>query len=379
MRDDPAVFRQHVLIDDGGTPRPLAETADPFQQVDFEAMDSTWLSVAGVGTAKPQFRRAWIERHRGASKSQDAALMALWALTFSVRRIDGVCVAADQQQAAIIRQAIDRTIRLNPWIGEVIEVRKWEATNTRTGSTLTVMSADERSSYGLLLDFVILDEVSVWPDASMWISLLSTAGKKTNCLLLAIMNAGWLDSWAWGIREKVRIDPNWYFSRMDGFASWITEAQLEEQERLLPGPAYRRLWLNTWSDSSGDALERTDIDAACTLDGPAWLRPADCTIIAGLDLSTRRDHSALAILAARHDLHRVQLLDITSWAPGQNGIDLMDVETTIREAHQRHYISALVYDPYQAALLCQRLAADGLPVKEMTFTGANLNKMATGV
>ena len=61
------------------------------------------------------------------------------------------------------------------------------------------MASDVASSWGLLIDFAILDEVSMWPTDAMWIFLVSAAEKK-DCLLLAAMNAGFQESWTYETR-----------------------------------------------------------------------------------------------------------------------------------------------------------------------------------
>ena len=117
------------------------------------------------------------------------------------------------------------------------------------------------SSYGLLVDFIICDELVHWSgDGSLWHSIISTAAKRSNCLLVVISNAGFADSWQWDVRESARTDPAWLFSRLDGpQASWITPARLEEQRRMLPPMAFARLWLNQWSSGGGDALQEADV------------------------------------------------------------------------------------------------------------------------
>jgi hypothetical protein len=41
---------------------------------------------------------------------------AAWVLFASRRKLDGVACAADKDQAALILDAIDRLLRLNPWL-----------------------------------------------------------------------------------------------------------------------------------------------------------------------------------------------------------------------------------------------------------------------
>ena len=102
--------------------------------------------------------------------------------------------------------------------------------NSHTGSELRIISSDAPSSYGILCDFIVCDEVVHWARRDLWDSLLSTAGKRSRCVLVVITNAGFRESWQFKLRESIRDDAAWYFSRLDGpTASWITDEALDEQ------------------------------------------------------------------------------------------------------------------------------------------------------
>src|SRR5262249_46755310 len=151
----------------------------------------------------------------------------------------------DRDQAALDRNHVARLVALNPWLGALIDVQQWRIVNKRTGSALDIISSDAPSSYGLLIDFAICDEVTIWPKGDFSDSIAPAAAKRANCLLLCIGNAGFQDSWQWSLREAVRHDAAWLFSRLEGcVASWITPDNLDEQRRLLPAVAFLRLWCN---------------------------------------------------------------------------------------------------------------------------------------
>jgi hypothetical protein len=181
----------------------------------------------------------------------------------SRRKLTGYGAAADRDQARLLRDAIDRLVRLNPWLSQILTVNNWNIVNEHTGSTLEILSSDAPTSYGLLPDFVIVDELTHWQKEDLWYSLISSAAKRRNCVVVVISNAGFGETWQWETREAIRQDPAWYFSRIDGpVARWITEDRLAEQRRLLPAIAYQRLWLNIWTSGSGDALSDSEITRA---------------------------------------------------------------------------------------------------------------------
>jgi hypothetical protein len=405
MATDPAVFRKHVMIDTDKGPRAAAELHDDWQVADFTALDPAWKRVSGVATDSNMVR-AWLERPRGHSKTSDTALMILWVVAFALRRLRGVAAAADLDQARLIRDAIDSIVRLNPWLSAIIDVQRNAVENTRTGSRLDIITADAKSSYGILPDFIVCDELTHWPGRELWDSLLSSAAKRSHCLTIVITNAGHLGTWQHETRKAVLSSGNWHSSILDGpRASWITTDILDEQRRLLPELAYRRLWLNAWTSGTGDALDPDDVDAAidhelsplsghmirdpnrARIKDLPYLGPADdiptrneirYSFVAGLDLGIRNDHCALVVLATDAETQRIQVADVRSWAPTTGrDIDLIAVEAAIREAHHRFRFSVLRYDPYQAALMAQRLQRSGIHCQEVPFSGKNLDQMAS--
>jgi len=281
-----------------------------------------------------------------------------------------------------------------------------------------ILTSDAPTSYGLTPDFIIADELVHWRQRELWDSLISSAAKRAACMAVVISNAGFGESWQWQVREAVRTDPAWHFSRLDGpAASWITPDRLAEQRRLLPSIAYRRLWLNEWTSGSGDALNPDDIERAVTLRGPIRGAKAGWRFFAGLDLGLSRDKAALAVVgrhvghveeterpkrnlpttvAAMVDLGlmdepepedaepvvhegtgRLRLADLRVWTPPARGkVDIEEIEETIADLDGRFRLQVGA-DPWQAAYLIERLRKQGVPIEPVDFTGSNLKSMCT--
>ena len=419
LQQHPHKFRSALRIDCDGQPKRLSEVCDLWQDEDFQALDPAWRLVAGQPrNGVPCKMRGWLERPRGHSKTQDVIVQVVWALFASKRQISGVVCAVDRDQAKLCRDAADRLVRMNPWLGQILQVDQWKVTNTRTGSTLDILSADVASSYGLLIDFAVCDEISHWSKPDLFHSILSAVAKKQNCLLLCIGNAGFRDSWQWTVRELVRKDDDWYFSRLDGpQASWITLPRLDEQRRLLPRIAFERLWMNCWTSGSGDALEPGDIDAAITLKGSQ--RPKlGWNYVAGLDLGLKRDASALVVVGRHvgyHEQHekpkkippqtmtmidlgivdapqiewdthfeegtdRLQVARVDVWKPRNGGkVSIDAIFQTIRDLDKIYRFSCVSVDPWNAAYLVELLAKEGIAIESTPFTPSNLQTMATAV
>ena len=415
LMNHPAAFRDAVLIDVDGEVAPLREVIDDWQLADFQSQDGGWLRMSGRNPLAEGKQRIWSERPRGHSKTTDLAISVTWALFASARRICGVVAAADRDQAQLLRNAIEVLLRVNPWLAEFLDVQQWQVVNKHTNSSMRIISSDAGSSYGLLLDFVVCDELTHWRSRDLFDSLFSAADKRRHCVMVSITNAGFMGEWQWDVREQVRNSDDWHFSSLAGpQASWITAERLERQESLLPGPVFRRLWKNEWTDGTGDALLPSDIRAAVRLPGALEHRDRNYVMYGGLDLSISRDKSAFVVIGVhsdrteviRHETPvpsgpqgiatseaadhssvemervrypgsgRIRLAHIRTWTPsaGQK-IDLRNVEDHVRTMHRKFGLKLVLADPYQAELMIQQLCRD-VPIAPMPFSGNALTEMA---
>jgi hypothetical protein len=393
----PAQLRNVLVIDTSDGPRPLRECIDPWQRTDFEACDPMFLVAMGKEPAAPETQmRALLKRPRGHSKTTDAAIMALSAIAGAQRQITGVAIAAAKDQAAFVRDHIERTVGLTePLRREVtdprdgrrkplIEVQQYCVRNSITGSSLDVLSADVASSWGINCNFVVLDEVCHWPDGrgeELWHTTLSSANKRKDCALLIGTNAflGAGHSWQWKILDAARRLGGWYTSELPGsIASWYTQKQLDEQAELLPPKARARLVDNQDIAESGDSIEWADIQAAIRGIGPHPVPVCDA-YCASIDIGLKRDRSAITVLGVDSLRGELHLAEVLAWNPADYGgeIPLELVEEAIWKLHDRLYLNAVVFDPWQCALLAQRLRNGGLKTIEWSPTAKNLDLAAT--
>lgn len=388
---DPATFRRDLLVDVDGLPRRFGVVMDDWQKEDFAALDPALLACTGQKKVDAAVKmRAFLERARGHSKTTDLAVTCCYALAFATRPLRGYCYAADKDQAQLLRDAMQTILRLNPWLAKILVVQRDSVTNVGNqhpgeGASLSVNTSDVGSSYGILPDFIIADELCHWQgDGGLWDSLISSAAKRKNCLFVVITNSGFVDSWQWKVREVVRTDGGWHFSRLDGpKASWMTDERLQEQRKMLPPVAYARLWLNQWSTGGGDALTQEDIEFAFSRGtSPMTGYEPGYTFVAGVDLGLKRDCSAIVVLGVRdhdqHDAGTIRLAYTKLWKPVLGTkINLTEVEDELRSLHQRFKFKTVAYDFWQAEHLSQRLKMhDDLPMFEVSQSGSNLQAMA---
>lgn len=415
LQASPQAFRNAINIDCDGSKKRLSEVMDDWQRKDFRALDDSWKAVIGAGDDFQPRLRAWLERSRGHSKTNDVSVMVTWCLFASKRQLKGFACAADKDQSRLLRDAIDCLVRINPWLGQILQVQQYQVINIKTGSELQILSADAPTSFGLLPDFVICDEVAHWGNRDLFDSMLSSAAKKSHCMLLCISNSGFMESWQWNLRESIRADDSWYFSRLDGpCASWIDQHLLDEQKRLLPRIAYERLWLNKWSSGSGDALSEDEINASICLDGPISKPKHEYRYFGGLDLGLSRDRAAFVVLGIHtgywseseiepqlsdrektlidlgyldepeiktrkkviEGTGEIRLADIQTWDPKKGRIEIADIEETILSLDRKFDLS-VGCDPWQAMHLIQRLEKEGLYIESVDFVGKNLTSMCS--
>lgn len=383
IRSSPAEYRKLLLIDRAdGSVATLDACSDPWQREDDAALDNGLCRAAGIATdpARPTYSRAYLERARGHAKSSTLAAAMSWLLYASPRRIEAIGAAADQEQGGILRNAVARLVGLNRWLADALDVQQWRVVNVHTQSELRIISSDVGSSYGLTPHAIVADELTHWGKPDLWASLVSSAAKRKDCFFAVISNAGLSaggTSWTWEAREAARLDnERWYFHSLPGCcASWIDAESLAEQKRLLPHAAYLRLWENVWCESTGDALSPSDVRGAVTLPGPMSPDADDAIHVGGIDLSTRRDRSAIVIVSADFRRKRVRLAEVRTWTPNADGIDLQDVRDTAIYLAEK-WNCAYAVDPYQAALLCRELNERGVRTVDFNFVGRNLNTLA---
>jgi len=267
-RIEPAQFRRWLVLEANYELR-LHELIQSWQARDFAALDAAWMSLAGVArdtsadrTSAKTYHRAYLERPRGHSKTSDTAMQIAWILLAAKRPVSGIAAAADRDQAKLIHRAIHRLADLNPDLCRELKFVEHVVKNPANGSQLEVISSDVRSSWGALPDFVVCDELCHWEKPDLWYSLLSSAAKRPDCVLVVLTNAGVGRGWQWAVREHAHRDPAWYFSSLEGpQAPWITDDWLAEQKALLPPPVFERLWLNVWQHSDGEFVSLAEAEA----------------------------------------------------------------------------------------------------------------------
>lgn len=367
---NPAAYRAALSL---ATSDGRAALLQSWQERDFAALDSAWMSLAGLSPSASIVRRAYIERPRGHSKTTDMAIQCAWILQSARDTVRGLAAAADQDQAQLLHAAMADHVRRHQYLHPDLIVQQHLIRNRRTHSQLTVISSDVNSSWGLLPDFVICDELCHWSKPDLWYSLCSSAAKRPLCVLAVLTNAGVGTGWQWNVREAARASSGWHFSSLQGSqAPWISAASLDEQRRLLPPGVYARLWENVWQRSDGEFVSLLEAEAC--RDSESFEQPRgqrERGYFAAVDYAEKHDRTVGVVVHREGDTIRVDRMDVAVPQPGRPVL-VAWVETWIERIARDFPGVQFVLDEYQLLSVLQRYEAR-YPLKRFDFSGGRGN------
>jgi len=344
-------------------------------------------------------RLCYLTRPRGASKTTDLAAVATVALVEQLPPASrSYAVAADRDQAALLLDAISGFVTRTPGLLSLLRVDAWKVTNTRTAATLEVLAADAAGAFGLLPHLVIVDERAQWKTTAeperLWRAIFSALPKVKGSRLVILTTAGDPTHPAGRLIKRARESQRWYVSELPGPCPWADADDLAEQREELPEWEFERLHMNRWTASADRLTSAADLAHCVTLDGPL---PFDkrWTYAIGVDLATRHDRSVVAVchrepvvghVPASSSLvndraetltgHRIVLDRMMVWAGTRaEPLALSVVENFLVEASERYGRPPVIYDPFQAVGMMQRLTGRGVHAREFTFSAQSVGRL----
>jgi phage terminase large subunit-like protein len=353
------------------------EAARPFQREDARAV----LDVSGP-------RRHYLTRPRGGSKTTDlAGIGAAVLLEQAPPGSRSYAFAADRDQAGLLLDAVNGFASRTPEIAGALKIEAARVANVRTGATLSIMSSDDASAWGLKPYVTIVDELAQWQSTPgprrLWRAIFSALPKVSNSRLVCLTSSGDPSHWSHAIMQRALEQPTrWRVSQTPGPLSWLDPADLQEQRHELPDWEYARLHLNQWTAADDRVASLDDIRACAVLDGP--LAPDDrWQYVVAVDLSSKRDSTIVVVCHAEPVLregstaaHRIVLDRMETWTPRRGEpVVLSEVEAAIHHAAVS-FRAPIVCDPWQALSMIERLRERGHMIDEFTFSAQSVGRLA---
>jgi len=378
---DPLAFAEDLILPAGTGDARFGDIMAPFQRERFAVLANDLRAL--LTRAKPAVQNHWWEATKGASKDTDLAVATLWLLTFADKPLLVQIGAADREQAGELRKAALGILAANSWIGDRVKIENWKLKNT-DGAEAEIISADVAGSHGSRPDLLIINELHAITEGRREFAenLADNAAKVPHGVRVVATNAGFQGTWQFQWRENARTHPErWYFNSWDQPAPWISAADIEEARRRNSSARFKRLWGGQWVPSTGDAIDATDVEGCIVTAGPMEAWAESWCFVAGLDLGTKHDHAAIVVLGVEPGSGICRLAAVRSWRPDPltGVVDLIAVQRGVRELLEFYGVEWTGYDPTQAELLAQQLAAEGWCMEEQWFVGRHLNAMATAL
>lgn len=320
----------------------------------------------------------WL-RPRGASKTQDASLVALACLlTIQPPNSRSLVYAVDKDQAALLMEKLTHLTAPLRADG-LLDVVGDRLTNPSTGATLTIESSDAPSALGQTPWLVIVDEFAAWKDTRgarmLWQAIVSSMPKRSDSRLLVITSAGDPGNWTHDVVKQARTGTSWRFSYMPGPCPWWSARDVEKQREALSDAAFSWYVLNEFA-AAENALTTAD-DLAAAVQVGVLSRPYDPgrRYCLGVDLGRKVDASVVVI--AHREGDRVVVDHVDRWLPTRlRPVRLETVEAAIRRL-QGEYHAHVRMDPAKGEMLSQRLREEGLQVEEFVFSETSIDRLAS--
>lgn len=354
-----------LVLEDG---RRWGEVALPFQWADAEAV----LDESG-----PPLH--FLTRGRGGAKTSDLAGIAVAAMLEQAPAGAALyAAAADRDQARLFVDSVRGYVERTPEIRSALKISAYKVTSAR-GVVLEVLAADAASSWGLRPWLLLVDEVCQWPSTPsprvFFEALSSAVAKSRQARMVLLSSAGDPGHWSRRVLEHALVDELWRVHEVPGPVPWLDPGRVEEQRRRLPESSFRRLFLNEWASPEDALVDPDDLAACVVLDGPQAPQEGRRYVI-GLDVGLRHDATVASVCHVENDV--VVLDRLASWKPSRGQtVELAEVEEWLALSARAYQSATVVYDPWQAIQLSQRLRERGVRTVEFAFSQTSVGRLAT--
>ena len=327
-----------------------------------------------------------------------------------------VVAAANAEQASVCFNIARDMINGDPDLAAVCKT--FRRGLVYKDAVLSVVSSRQEAIHGRNISCLLFDDVSLQPTRELHDALITSTASRLQPLTIYATTAGtgrtslaWqLHDYATQVRDGAIDDPAWLVvtfgaTAKDDWADpkvWrkahpgigvsIAEEFIQQEFRRAeqtPGfiASFRRLYLNVWGQERVRWLDMERWDRCGTMPiDPKALRGREC--VAGLDLSTTTDLSALVLVFADEDggytvlpyafcpaetieqRHRRDRVDYPTWrakgyliATEGNTIDHAVIRNKILQLAKLYQIREVAYDRWNSSMLVSQLINDGITLR----------------
>jgi phage terminase large subunit-like protein len=388
-RDDPAAFVEEVLVD--------PETGRNFRLNQAER-DFLGRAFELTGDGRLKYPELIYSAPKKSGKTGFAAMMALYVVTvLGGRYAEGFCCANDLEQAqGRVFQAIRRIVEASPILAQDASITAGKVEFLHTGSTIVALASDYAGAAGSNPTITVFDEL--WGYTSerahrLWDEQVPPPTRRIACRLTVTYAGYEHDSellealYRRGLAGE-EVAPALYaqpgmlmFWTHEFVADWQTPEWREQMRGQLRANAFLRLIENRWVSSESSFVDLDWWDACVDSDARPVLANLSLPVWVGVDASTKRDSTAIAVCAWDHATKRACLVWHRIFQPSPT--DPLDfeatIETSLLQLRDRFMVESVRYDPWQMQAVAQRLQRAGLPMEEFPQTVSNLTAASTNL
>lgn len=356
----------------------------PIKLADYHAALLRHIFTARRDGRLPYDTVAWCEPAKS-GKSATAGLIAEYAAL----HLDGDVILASNkrdQASSVMYKSLADSLAFNPHLR--LEPGRYEVT-FRNGNTARAIASNSRTEAGARYSLAVFDELwgYVYEDARRLWDEFKTDPTRAASIRLAIGYAGfegegnlWSDVLGAGRGEPVpelahivNLDGEpacWRNGRSFTFWShvcrqpWQTPEWIQELHQSLRPAQFRRMILCEFAGTEAAFVTADQWDALVVDD---YCPPARGELFGGVDLAVKHDCAAVVTVTVRDGVFGLGPYRI--WKPP---VSLDAVEGYILRLAGQYTTANLAADPFQAALLIERLRRRGVQIWEYPQTVANM-------
>jgi len=218
-------------------------------------------------------RRHFLVRPRGASKTTDAAGVALSLLvTEAPARSRSYAYAVDQDQATELLDAVGGFVARTPGLAGLVELGARGLTVRASGASLSIEASDAASAFNKRPWLVVLDELSSWPRTGnhdrLWSAVISALPKRRDSRLVVLTMAGEPTHPAYRTWRRAQASSDWRAAAIPGPCPWWAPEDVAATRADLTESEFRRYVLAEWVEADDTLTTAADVAACVTHPGP---------------------------------------------------------------------------------------------------------------